>query len=228
MTKSFKEVLYLSQYQANNIWSSPHTRATIYWWPELFLLTNRTLVCLLDGSTFITVSWEKNQPLISADIAVPQSHAFVGILQINSNLQKTRFNNGITNPHHCFLSKFCKPTSCQSLVLWITVSILLMFIFPKKWFQSSYQFTQLNVPTKPIKCARWFIPQRPCHTFPDKLHGLFACIDFPASRKISAANRTLQVLRVPPESNARFLHVCCECSTWHACHTRAWHVKATY
>ena len=60
------------------------------------------------------------------------------------------------------------------------------------------------------------------------MHGLFVCIDIPASKKISVANRTLEVLRVPPESNARFLHVCCECSTWHACHTRAWHEKATY
>ena len=33
----------------------------------------------------------------------------------------------------------------------------------------------------------------PCHTFPDKLHGHFACIDFPESGKISTANRTLQV-----------------------------------
>ena len=61
-TRSFKQVLYLNQYLTNNI---PHTRATIYWWPKLFLLakTNRDLVCLFDGSTYIKFSL-KNQHFV--------------------------------------------------------------------------------------------------------------------------------------------------------------------
>ena len=44
MTKSFKEVLYLSQSQANNIWSSPHTRATIYLLLLILMLWHRQAI----------------------------------------------------------------------------------------------------------------------------------------------------------------------------------------
>ena len=36
-------------------------------------------------------------------------------------------------------------------------------------------------------------------------------------KKFCGQTDILQVLRVLPASNARYLRVCCECSTWHAC-----------
>ena len=56
---------------------------------------------------------KKNSTLF-ADIAVPQDPCILCIVQINTNFQETRFNNGITNLHHWFLSKLHKPTSCRS------------------------------------------------------------------------------------------------------------------
>ena len=49
-------------------------------------------------------------------------------------------------------------------------------------------------------------------------------------KKFFVKKDILQVLCVLPESIARYLPVCCKCSTWHACHTRdgAWKLRIKY